>query len=197
MGKKIVKQTKDEDQPETKLTLKQQRFVEEYCKHFNATKAAVDAGYSIHTAASIGCENLIKPDIKEAIDLRVNALTMSANEALVRLTDFARGSFKPFLKITETGEVQNLTLDLYSDDAQQSLHLIKKIKQTKKFFGEELMDIVTEIEIHDAKDATVKVLQLHGKLIEKKQMDITSGGEKVQATHILFSKGDGQVGNSE
>jgi len=95
------------------------------------------------------------------------------------MTDFARGSFKPFLKVTENGEVQNLTLDLYSDDAQASLHLIKKIKQTKKFFGEGLMDIVTEIEIHDAKDATVKVLQLHGKLIEKKKIDHTSNGETI------------------
>lgn len=197
MGKKLVKPVKDEDESKSTLTIKQQRFVEEYCKHFNATKAAVDAGYSIHTAGSIGCENLIKPDIKEAIELRVNALTMSANEALVRLTDFARGSFKPFLKITETGEVQELTIDLYTDQAQQSLHLIKKMKQTKRFFQGELTDVITEVEIHDAKDATVKVLQLHGKLIEKKQLDITSDGEKIQATQIMFTKGDGASGSSE
>jgi len=197
MGNKIIKPVKDEDESKSTLTIKQQRFVEEYCKHFNASKAAVDAGYSIYTAAAIGCENLIKPYIKEAIELRVNALTMSANEALVRLTDFARGSFKPFLKITENGDVQNLTLDLYSDDAQRSLHLIKKIKQTKKFFGEGLMDIVTEIELHDAKDATVKVLQLHGKLIEKKQIDHTSNGEPMSATQIIFTKGDAGSGSSE
>jgi len=197
MGKKIVKPVKDEDESKSTLTIKQQRFVEEYCKHFNATKAASDAGYSIHTAAAIGCENLIKPYIKEAIELRVNALTMSANEALVRLTDFARGSFKPFLKITENGEVQDLTIDLYTDQAQESLHLIKKMKQTKRFFGEGLMDIVTEIEIHDAKDATVKVLQLHGKLIEKKAIDHTSNGKTIEATQIIFTKGDAGSGSSE
>lgn len=50
-----------------KLTDRQQRFVEEYLIDLNATRAAVDAGYSEKTARSIGQENLTKPDIQEAI----------------------------------------------------------------------------------------------------------------------------------
>ena len=50
-----------------KLTDKQQRFVEEYLIDLNATQAAIRAGYSENTAAVIGCENLAKPYIAEAI----------------------------------------------------------------------------------------------------------------------------------
>lgn len=50
-----------------KLTKKQQLFVDEYLIDLNATQAAIRAGYSTDTAAVIGCENLIKPNIKDAI----------------------------------------------------------------------------------------------------------------------------------
>jgi phage terminase small subunit len=50
-----------------KLTPKQERFVEEYLIDLNATQAAIRAGYSQRTAASIGEENLRKPDISAAI----------------------------------------------------------------------------------------------------------------------------------
>ena len=50
-----------------KLTDKQQCFVEEYLKDLNATRAAIDAGYSKKTAYSVGHENLKKPEIQKAI----------------------------------------------------------------------------------------------------------------------------------
>lgn len=50
-----------------KLTKKQQLFVDEYLIDLNATQAAIRAGYSTETAAVIGCENLIKPNIKDSI----------------------------------------------------------------------------------------------------------------------------------
>jgi len=49
------------------LTAKQERFVAEYLKDGNATRAALAAGYSEHTARSTGAENLTKPDIAAAI----------------------------------------------------------------------------------------------------------------------------------
>jgi len=47
-----------------KLTDKQEMFCKEYIVDFNATRAAKAAGYSDDTAAVIGCENLIKPNIQ-------------------------------------------------------------------------------------------------------------------------------------
>ena len=64
--------SKKNNRKEKKLTLKQQRFVEEYLVDFNATQAAIRAGYSEYTAYSIGCENLTKPNIQEFIQEEMN-----------------------------------------------------------------------------------------------------------------------------
>ena len=50
-----------------RLTAKQQRFVDEYLKDLNATRAAIRAGYSKKTATEIASENLTKPHIQEAV----------------------------------------------------------------------------------------------------------------------------------
>ena len=51
-----------------RLRPKQQRFVQEYMIDLNGTRAAIRAGYSPRTAASIANENLRKPEIAAAID---------------------------------------------------------------------------------------------------------------------------------
>ncbi len=50
-----------------KLTLKQQRFIQEYLVDLNATQAAIRVGYSKKTAKEQGYENLTKPHIVGAI----------------------------------------------------------------------------------------------------------------------------------
>ena len=57
------------------LTPKQARFVEEYLIDFNATQAAIRAGYSKKTAGAIGSENLQKPEI-------IKALAQGSNEVI-------------------------------------------------------------------------------------------------------------------
>ena len=51
----------------TTLTDKQIKFCEYYFKMPNATQAAISAGYSKKSAASIGAENLSKPEIRKYI----------------------------------------------------------------------------------------------------------------------------------
>ena len=52
----------------SKLTAKQNRFIEEYCSNgFNATQAAKAAGYSEKTSNKMGSENLAKPLIQQGI----------------------------------------------------------------------------------------------------------------------------------
>lgn len=50
-----------------KLNKRQQLFVDEYLIDLNATQAAIRAGYSVESARDIGCENLTKPNIQQAI----------------------------------------------------------------------------------------------------------------------------------
>lgn len=79
-----------------KLTEKQKRFADEYIISGNATQAAIKAGYSKKTAAVIGTENLIKPNIKNYIDERLEELqserTADAQEVLEYLTSVMRGN---------------------------------------------------------------------------------------------------------
>lgn len=65
------------------LTVKQKLFISEYLKGFNATKAALKAGYSEDTAHSIGWENLRKPEIKVAIQKYIETEISDSSRILV------------------------------------------------------------------------------------------------------------------
>ena len=82
---------------EVKLTTNQKRFVEEYCKDFNATQAAIRAGYSEKTAQQMGSENLSKPVISEAIKYRLDQLSLSAEELTKKTADIARGNLADYM----------------------------------------------------------------------------------------------------
>lgn len=68
------------------MTPKQRIFAKEYLVDFNATQAALRAGYSERAAGSIGNENLKKPEIqraiKEAAEMRERKLDLSADRTL-------------------------------------------------------------------------------------------------------------------
>jgi len=60
------------------LNDRQQRFVQEYCKDFNATQAGIRAGYSEKTAGSQAHDLLKNPEIAEAIEERKEQLAALA-----------------------------------------------------------------------------------------------------------------------
>lgn len=78
-----------------KLTLKQQRFADEYIISGNATEAAVKAGYSKKTANRIATENLSKLVIRTYIDEKLkelsNKMVADQQEVLEYLTSVLRG----------------------------------------------------------------------------------------------------------
>lgn len=78
------------------LTEKQRRFADEWIANGgNATQAAIAAGYSKRTARAMGSENLTKPDIKEYIKERTEAIDAArvaqGDEVLAFLTAVMRG----------------------------------------------------------------------------------------------------------
>lgn len=81
-----------------KLTVKQKKFADEYIKTGNATKSALEAGYSKKTAYSVGNENLKKPEIKKYIESQMQKLEdskiMGAKEAIEIISAIARGESK-------------------------------------------------------------------------------------------------------
>lgn len=159
------------------MNARQALFVEEYLRTFNATQAALAAGYSPKTAHSIGAENLKKPEIATAISQRLTEAAMSADEVLMRLADHARGSIDDFVQVTEAGPVFNFKA------AQEAgkLHLIKKLKTKTKIYvagkGDEAIDVTeidVEFELYDAQSALEK-LGRHHKLFTD-QTDVNLNG---------------------
>ena len=87
------------------MNARQSRFVDEYCIDLNATQAAIRAGYSTRTAYSIGDENLKKPEIKTAIEQRLEQIrtanTASAQEVEEYLTRVLRGESSSEIVVIE------------------------------------------------------------------------------------------------
>lgn len=71
-----------------KLTSKQEQFCREYIIDFNATQAAIRAGYSEKTARNIATENLSKPVISEFIDHLKKETAERTEVSADKLTDF-------------------------------------------------------------------------------------------------------------
>jgi phage terminase small subunit len=156
---------------------KQRVFVEEYLRCWNATEAALAAGYSARSARSIGQENLTKPDIANAIENRIAEKTMGADEVLIRLGEHARGDMGNFLAIGSMG----FSVDLNAAKEMGLTHLIKKVKMrttttlSKDGVETETHDI--EIDLYDAQAALVHIGRHYALFTDK--TDVTSGGKPI------------------
>lgn len=135
------------------LTPKQELFCREYLKDLNATQAAIRAGYSEDSAASQGCENLIKPNIAKRIaELKAERneeVGIDAAYVLRRLTEIdqmdvldillANGELK---QIKDWPKVWRTTLsgmDVVEMASADSAALLKKIKWPDKVKNLELL----------------------------------------------------------
>jgi phage terminase small subunit len=140
------------------LTPKQQLFIIEYLKDFNATQAAVRAGYSKKTAYSIGEENLKKPEIRKAItekmEKRAQRLNVDADDVLRRLVEIDQMdlldilnddlSIKPLGEWSEVWRKTVRSIDLVEqfaviDGSREQIGFIKKLKLPDKIKNLELI----------------------------------------------------------
>ena len=165
----------DEKKP---LSKKHQRFINEYLRRWNGTRAYM-AVYpkSSYEAAMVSASELLRtPKIAEVISARLNESHMSADEALEILAAQARGDIGVF-----TDRLGQLDIQAAKDAGIS--RLIKKFKQrtvTKIGKGDKDDDTEThdvEIELYDAQAAVDKILKVHGKFTDR--VDLTSGGEKI------------------
>lgn len=72
----------------TKLTVKQQKFADEYIITGNATQSALTAGYAPKAAYQTGAENLKKPQIKEYIDAQLEKLKSDKVDTQQQIMEF-------------------------------------------------------------------------------------------------------------
>jgi phage terminase small subunit len=152
-------------------------FVEHYLQSYNATQAAIAAGYSERSAYSTGWETLRKPEVAEAIRQRLQATAMSADEVLMRISDQARGDMGDYLQIADDGTPQ---WDFKAMQQARKLHHIKKLKtRTRKTVvpGDEdeppteVTETLVEVELYDAYAAKALLAKHHGLVSDK--LDVT------------------------
>ena len=158
------------------LTAKQQVFIAEYLKTWNASEAARRAGYSPKTAGAIGAENLTKPEISAEIERFKAERIMAPEEVQIALTEQARSDIGDFL--TQTGDA--VTVDLPKAIGAKKTGLIKKLSQTRttRRRGEDDTEVTvsTTIELYDKQAALVQVGKIHKLFVERRELTGEDGG---------------------
>jgi phage terminase small subunit len=152
------------------LTDKQQAFINAYLTCWNATKAAIKAGYAESTARSQASRLLANVNISEAIRQRIEEQKISADETLLSLAEIARGDMSDFFSVY--GKVP--VLDFEKAQKNGKLGLIKKLSMKPDGISFELYD----------KQAALNTFAKHHGLINDKvdiKIDINIMIEFVQA----------------
>ncbi|PSR54171.1 hypothetical protein AHMF7605_11885 [Adhaeribacter arboris] len=144
-----------------KLTGKEQRFVEEYCVDFNATRAARVAKYSERSATEIGYENLRKPHILNAIKVRLEELSLGAPETKKLISDIAKSDINEFYDIVEVEEPAQVEKPL--------IEIIYELEEEVAFEEEfakraELIDEALKSHLSQQQTRKLKILRLQMQL---------------------------------
>jgi phage terminase small subunit len=161
------------------LTAKRQAFIVEYVKDFNATQAAIRAGYSERSARADGSRLLTNADIAQEIQRHIAERAMGADEVLSRLGDMARATFEDFVDIYD-GVNYGLLLNFAKAQSRGKLHLIKKLKFNN--LG------LPEIELHDAQAALVQLARIHGLFKDKLEIEHSlTDRERVAKLMAIFA----------
>lgn len=122
------------------LNPKQESFVMEYLKDFNATQAAIRAGYSEQTARQQGSDLLSKPDIQTRIDEHLKAASINTQRILGELSKIAFSDIQDYLTIDEyTGDVKAKALSEMATGATRAIESIEEDRVIKETHGETLV----------------------------------------------------------
>lgn len=88
-----------------KLTAKQEIFVEEYCKDWNATRAALAAGYAASSAKLSGHNNITKYNVKQAIEAKKAVITKKIDVTTDEIIAKLRSIAFDITKMTNKGDI--------------------------------------------------------------------------------------------
>ncbi|MDP4144502.1 MAG: DUF1804 family protein [Bacillota bacterium] len=173
------------------LTDKQRLFCIYYIKYFNATKAAIKAGYSKDTSYIIGFENLRKPNIKAEIERlkqnKLNRAMLSPDDIFQKYMDIA---FSDITDYVEFGQEEVPVMTMYGPlKDKETDAIITKMVNTVKF--KESVDIDGTIisEVKQGRDGASIKLQDKMKALEwlADHVDLATEEQKARI-EVLKSK---------
>jgi phage terminase small subunit len=192
----------DDAKKKTKLSAKERRFVEEYPVDFNATQAAIRAGYSEKSARSIGAENLTKPHIcaalKEALDALQAKATRTADEVLAELEHIAFANMQDYMGANADGDpvldfseltrgqaaaLREVSVETYMEGVSKDAREVKRVR----------------FKLHDKRAALIDLAKYHGLfgLFGKKPGAQGPKGKKELADEAAQTAGQGSEWGSD
>lgn len=120
-----------------KLSLKQQKFADEYIISGNIEQSALNAGYSANYSRSQSHKLLANVGIKSYIDERMKEIeskkTATQQEVIEYLTSVMRGEYKEEILIGQGQGFQEITyIDVSAKDRLKAANLLNKIHQARE-----------------------------------------------------------------
>jgi phage terminase small subunit len=162
------------------LTLKQERFIEEYLIDLNATQAAIRAGYSEKTARSQGQRLLTNVDIQEAIQKAMNKRSkrteITQDRVLQELAKVAFADIKDFVSFRTEKTVMDY--DSEGEPVAAYSHVID-LKNSDEIDGAvisevSLKDGQLKFKLHDKMKALQDIGRHLGMFTDNSNVNITS-----------------------
>lgn len=148
------------------MTPKQALFVAEYRKDLNGTQAAIRAGYSEKSAASIAEELLRKPEIAESVAEKTQQQIEKADLSAVRvLEELRRLSFADIRSLFDTNGNLRPLHELTAEQAAciAGFEVLKKNAEA----GDGKVDVVHKVRVID-KTRSLEMLAKHFALLTEK-----------------------------
>ena len=141
---------------------KEQAFIIEYIKDFNATKAAARAGYSAKTANEQGARLLAKVSIQNELQKLTSRLE---EESILKVKDL-QGHLMKIIKARVTNIVHfnesGVSFVKNSDDIPEiEKDALESIEVIESHQGNDKMTLRTRVKIHDK----LKAIELYGRTI--------------------------------
>lgn len=148
------------------LNDKQKAFVRQYLKDFNATQAALRAGYAEVSAHSQAHDLLKKPEIKQAINEHLDNVGATAERILLELANIAFADMADYATVEPGGGIRLKAFEEMPDGATK---VIKKLKEKRKLLAadgadeEDSGNVILESQIEYEHHDKLKALELLGK----------------------------------
>ncbi len=191
--KKEKKQKKD-----TVLTAKQEKFCYEYCIDFNATKAAIRAGYNEKSAYSIGAENLRKPEIQKRIKQMQENLAETAGISSLRvLQEHAKIAFASISNLHNTW-IELTDFEKLTEEQRSCIKSISTKTQKKNILTKDGPAVVNvdfvKIELFDKQKSLESISKMLGfdaaqKVDVKGSLNLSGN---IHKTEVIFKHYDGR-----
>lgn len=167
---------------ETKLTDKQLEFCDQYMLDYNATRAAIDAGYSKATARQIGCELLTKPNIRARLEfLKTDLQRLSGVTKLRTIQELRKIAYSTIEHLHKTW-IERTEFEKLSSDQKAAIQSIDTKILQKNIGTNEKPDIVNveyvKITLYNKQAALDSLSKMFGYNAAEK-VDVTTNGESL------------------